>query len=146
MTPAAAVVDASVSVKWVVAEADSEAAFRLAGARLHAPDLWVSECANVLWKKVLRGDLSAEEAEGAATALQAAEVRLAATRPLLAEIVALAAVLRHPAYDCAYLVLARRLGCPLITADRRLVEGVRAAAGIFDLPETILLSEMLTTI
>jgi len=142
MKPAAAVVDASVAVKWVVAEPDSGAAFLLAGATLHAPDLWVSECANVLWKKVLRGDLSAEEAEAAAMALQAAEVRLVATRPLLAEIVALAAGLRHPAYDCAYLVVARRLGCPLVTADRRLVEWAGAAAGALDLPEVVLLSEL----
>jgi predicted nucleic acid-binding protein len=34
--------------------------------------------------------------------------------------VALSRQLQHPAYDCFYLALSRRLDAPLITADKRL--------------------------
>ena len=123
--PPAAVVDASVAVKWVIGETDSENAGALRGARLYAPDLWVAECANVLWKKSARNEISAEEAELAAMALEAAEVELIATRPLLARAVRLASALGHAAYDCLYLLVAADLGVPLITADLRLVARAR---------------------
>jgi len=44
----AAVVDASVGVKWVVNEADSDLARSLSETSLHAPDLFPIECANIL--------------------------------------------------------------------------------------------------
>lgn len=119
--PPAAVVDASVAVKWVISEAGSENAAALKGARLYAPDLWVAECANVLWKKAARNEISADEAEAAAMALEAAEVELVATRPLLARAVRLACELGHAAHDCLYLLAAVDRGLPLITADARLV-------------------------
>lgn len=118
--PPAAVVDASVAVKWVISEAGGENALALKGSRLYAPDLWVAECANVLWKKATRNEISASEAEAAAMALEAADVELIATRPLLARAVALATRLGHAAYDCLYLLAAADLGVPLVTADARL--------------------------
>ena len=36
----------------------------------------------------------------------------------------LAIEIGHPAYDCIYLALARRLGAPLVTADMRFVNRV----------------------
>ena len=45
----AAVVDASVAVKWVVEEPDSAAAGVLAGPLLHAPAHWLAKAANVVW-------------------------------------------------------------------------------------------------
>ena len=66
----AAVVDASVAVKWVVDEADSGPARSMADARLEAPDLLLVECANILWKKAGIGDLTRQQA--------AADRRLAA--------------------------------------------------------------------
>ena len=41
--------------------------------------------------------------------------------PLAARALAIAAELRHPAYDCFYLALAEVRDLKLITADRRLV-------------------------
>jgi len=50
--------DASVAVKWIVAEEDSlEAETLLVGNELHAPRLMVSEIANALWSKVRRGQI-----------------------------------------------------------------------------------------
>ena len=138
--PAAAVVDASVAVKWVIEETESTRALALKGCRLYAPDLWVAECANVLWKKSARNEISAGEAEAAAMALEAAEVELVATRPLLARAVVLATRLGHAAYDCLYLLAAADLGIPLITADSRLAALARtkdapaAVIALSDLP------------
>ena len=55
------VVDASVAIKWVVEEEGSEAAAGLLdGSTLAAPDFLIPECANILWKKVRRGELAPE--------------------------------------------------------------------------------------
>ena len=45
------VIDASVAIKWVVAEPDSQTALALFRHRLFAPDLLVAECANALWEE-----------------------------------------------------------------------------------------------
>ena len=53
------VVDASVAVKWVVAEEGSDAAERLLanGEDLYAPRLMASEIANALWRKARMGEI-----------------------------------------------------------------------------------------
>ena len=58
------VVDASVAVKWLVDEPDHLAARTLLerSEQLHAPDFVFVETANVLWKKVLRCELTAQQA------------------------------------------------------------------------------------
>jgi predicted nucleic acid-binding protein len=114
------VIDASVAIKWVIAEAGTAEALALRRHRLFAPDLLVAECANVLWKKVCRNELSAEEARFAARLLERVDVELVSTRHLLVSATALAVALGHPAYDCIYLVLAESLSCDFVTADRRL--------------------------
>lgn len=47
-------IDASVAIKWVIDEAGTREALALRNNALIAPDLLISECANVLWKKVQR--------------------------------------------------------------------------------------------
>ena len=119
------VVDASVAIKWVVEEAGSKVAVGLLGGpALSAPDLLMPECANILWKKVRRGELTPEEAALVAELLQRAAVELVPTRPLIPAALALAVRLDHPAYDCAYLALAVDRGHPFVTADERLVRVV----------------------
>lgn len=56
------VVDASVAIKWVVEEEGSDAAAALADQDLTAPSLLMVECANVLWVKARRGELTSSEA------------------------------------------------------------------------------------
>ncbi|HWD58372.1 MAG TPA: type II toxin-antitoxin system VapC family toxin [Stellaceae bacterium] len=113
------VVDASIAVKWVVAESDSQAALGLFRHRLFAPDLLVAECANALWKKVRRNELSAEEATLCARLLQSADIELSPMRPLWESATRFAVLLDHPAYDCVYLALAESLSCDFVTADTR---------------------------
>lgn len=65
------VVHASIAVKWVVEEEGTEAAISLRTKfRFAAPDLIVAKCANILWKKARRGDLTREEAVMAARLLE----------------------------------------------------------------------------
>jgi predicted nucleic acid-binding protein len=120
----AAVVDASVAVKWVVQEAGSERARSLAGRRLEAPDLLPVECANILWKKARSGDLTERQAAHRLKVLLHSPVVLAASRDLLEPALGLSFDLLHPVYDCLYLALALKRGFPLVTADERLAARV----------------------
>jgi predicted nucleic acid-binding protein len=114
------VVDASVAIKWVIEEPGTREALSLRRHRLFAPDLLVAECANILWKKTRRNELSLQEALLAARLLQRADIELAPMRAFLEPATRLAIGLDHPAYDCAYLALAESLSCDLVTADQRL--------------------------
>jgi predicted nucleic acid-binding protein len=116
------VIDASVALKWVVEEPGTPEALSLRQkAKLIAPELLIAECANILWKKVQRDELSQQEASLAARLLQGADVELLPTRSLLEAGTRLAIELDHPAYDCLYLALAIARDCPFVTADDRLL-------------------------
>lgn len=116
------VIDASVAVKWVVEEEGTREALELLRkAKLIAPDLLAAECANILWKKARRGELSTDEAVLAAKVLQRADLEFLPTRPLLEMATRLAIELDHPAYDCVYLAVALAKGCKLVTAGEHLL-------------------------
>ena len=136
----AAVVDASVVVKWVVEEPGSDLARTLATAALEAPDLLFTECANILWKKARVGDLDKPEAEARLGALLRAPVRLAPDRDLLKPALRLAVELGHPVCDCLYLALAQVRKLPLVTADTRLVLAVKRRRR--DAPRVLSLNEL----
>jgi predicted nucleic acid-binding protein len=121
----AAVVDASVAVKWLLPEPGSDRARSLAAMRLQAPDLLPVECANVLWKKVRLGDLSKDQALVAFEMLRNAPVAFTGSLELLDAALRLSIGLEHPVYDCLYIALAVRNDLPLVTADRRLVAVAR---------------------
>jgi predicted nucleic acid-binding protein len=122
------VIDASVAVKWVVTEPDTPLAVRLLkAAPLAAPDLLVAECANILWKKVQRNELTPDEALLSARLLQHADIEIYPTRHLLESATRLAIDLSHPAYDCIYLSLAITNGWRFVTADDRLVRKIQLA-------------------
>ena len=85
-----------------------------------APSLWRSEFRNVLATYVREGHVSL------ATALQLQE----AAENLLGgreysvdsnDVLTLASQSGHSAYDCEFVAVARALGVPLITSDRRLI-------------------------
>jgi predicted nucleic acid-binding protein len=116
------VVDASIAVKWVIEEKGTAAALSLRKqAKLIAPELLVAECANILWKKVRRDELSKDEALLAARLLQGADLELFSTRGLLDAAALIAIDLDHPAYDCLYVALAAERDCRFVTADDRLL-------------------------
>ena len=114
------VIDASIAIKWVVEEAGTPESLALRQqAKLIAPELLVAECANILWKKVQRAELSKDEALFAARLLQASEIELLPARSLLEAATRIAIELDHPAYDCLYLALAVERDCRFVTADER---------------------------
>src|SRR5258708_12957997 len=109
------VIDASVAIKWVIEEPGTREALSLRRHRLFAPDLLVAECANILWKKARRNELSLQEALLAARLLQRADVELAPMRAFLEPATKLAIALDHPAYACAYLPLPDSFPSHLLT-------------------------------
>jgi len=121
------VIDASVAVKWVVAENDSEIADSLRSRELAAPSLWLLECANVLWVKARRGELRRDQALSRQRLLQESPILIVPVERLADEAVELAHQLDVTPYDAAYLALARQRRQPLVTADkklqRRVIEG-----------------------
>jgi predicted nucleic acid-binding protein len=121
------VIDASVAIKWVIQEPGTAEALELRRHQLLAPDLLIPECANVLWKKVRRGELTETEALSAGRLLEQANVDLLLTRNLLERATKLAITLNHPAYDCIYLAFAETFGLPLVTADEFLVRRVKTS-------------------
>jgi predicted nucleic acid-binding protein len=126
----ALVIDASIAVKWVVDEDGTPEALALRKrAKLIAPELLVSECANILWEKVRRSELTKDEAILAARLLQAADIELLPTRPYLAAAVPIAVDLDHPAYDCMYIALATAYDCLFATADQHLLRKLDQARG-----------------
>jgi predicted nucleic acid-binding protein len=124
------VVDASVAIKWVLEEEGSAAARRLVGAALIAPDLLLTECTNVIWKRVKQGDLAAGFAAARLGALRRTPVRLTPSVDLLDRALQLAIELAHPIYDCLYLALTIEAAGVLVTDDARLVRSVNGHAAL----------------
>ena len=130
----AAVVDASLALKWVVVEQDSTDARELlhewegTDVELTVPSWFSCELANVLFRFVLRGDLTLAEAQANHDVVMQL-VTIAGDDPAdarrameIAEQTGQKAV-----YDAQYVALAERLGCELWTADERFVRTVGAA-------------------
>ena len=120
------VVDASVAVKWLVAEDDADIADRLAasGQELHAPRLMASEAANALWRKARTGQMERADAGAALAWMAEMPLRWHDDETVGADALRLALALDHAVYDCVYLALAHRIGATVVTADRRFVTAV----------------------
>ncbi len=120
------VVDASVAVKWLVAEDDSEVAEELAtsGHDLHAPRLMASEVANAIWRKARMGEIERRAAGILLADVPDMPVHWGADELVAADAMRLALALDHPIYDCMYLALAHRIGAVMLTADRRFANAV----------------------
>jgi predicted nucleic acid-binding protein len=118
------VIDASIAVKWVIEEARSDAAPTLRDEQLVAPELWLAEAANALWRHVRLGELTPHGALARMEELRNAPVSTVTIEPLIPEALRLATELLHPVYHFLYLALAMREGMDLITDDRRFAAAV----------------------
>lgn len=120
------VVDASVGVKWVAEEEDSDKAARLLWGRyeLHAPRLLAAEPGHAPWRKVRTGTMRRSRAALLAAAIAEMPILWAEDEVVASASVRLALELDRPVYDCVYLALAHRLGATLVTADARFVNAL----------------------
>jgi len=126
------IVDASVVGKWLVEETNSSRARLLIASRhfLRAPDLIVSELANVLWKKAVRKEITAREMSSTLDVLLRdyidVAVHLLPARVLVKQALSIAHTENHSAYDSLYLATAVQAHCQLITADDRFVRSIKS--------------------
>ena len=125
------VVDASLALKWVVEEEDTEQATALRaewyeeGELLVAPPIFRPEVTNALHQKVRRGEVGRPEAVEGLQQLVSA-VAIGEPPGLYGRALDLAAAFRLGAvYDSLYVALAELEGCEMWTADRRLVNAVQ---------------------
>lgn len=121
------VVDASVGIKLFLVEPLSERADALFAhltddppSQFYVPDLFFIECTNILWKYVQRFGYAANAAQQDIADLIRLPLQIIPTATLAEAALDLALQHGSTAYDSAYIVLARELSLPLVTADERL--------------------------
>ena len=108
---------------------EAEAVYRK-DADWHAPSLWSSELRNTLLKYLRAGILAVSHAE-AIMEDAAAVVGTREHAAISAQVLGAAMTYKISAYDAEYIALAKNLGVPLVTFDRKLAN---AASGIALLP------------
>ena len=118
------VLDASAAIVAAIGKREGDAVLEhLARASVVlAPDLFVAEVTNALWKYVAAGEMSLDDASAA---LDAALGLIDVTTPVSAfapEALREAATLRHPVCDLCYAIAARREGASVLTIDKRLMK------------------------
>ena len=127
------VVDASLAAKWLVEEEDSDKAHALLRSWVSrdiaraAPYLMPFEVANILHRRVVRGELTVDDGARLIARLLGSQLELHQTPNLHARALELASLLRHSAsYDAHYLALAETLDCELWTADEKFYRAASA--------------------
>ena len=124
------VIDAGVVVKWFIQEEDSDIAHQLLTRYLQgldtpiAPELLISECGNVFWRKHRQGDITTEEATENIKDLLELDIVLVSVSSLVQPALQLAMQHQRTVYDSLYLALSENRGCPLITSDERFFNAV----------------------
>jgi predicted nucleic acid-binding protein len=130
--PFSCVVDASVAVKLYLAEPLAAEATALFGLLtdpanvFHVPGLFYIECANTFWKYVQRGLATAIQATGYLASLKMLPLQRSPIFDLAEDALYLAIAHSITAYDACYVALANRLAVPLITADQKLEQKMKA--------------------
>lgn len=121
------VIDASVAAKWFVREEFHDQAVHLLvhRERLTAPDLIITEVANIAWKKCIKGEITKIHARTMATATRNFIPKLHPSAEMTERALNIALALNHPVYDCLYLACAEGVGGVLVTADIKLCKAVK---------------------
>lgn len=115
------VLDASIAIKWFVPEIYSDLAVRLlvSNHTFLVPDFFFAEVANVLWKRVRRGEDTAENARQTLADLNAVPVEIYLSQPLMPLALDIALQSDRAVYDSLYLALAISQKCKMVTADEK---------------------------
>jgi len=135
LTRAALVIDASAALHSALAADPTPG---LDDYELFAPPLFLSERTSSLSAAVFRGEIPEDAIQEAFERLEAMPVTVVeGGRDDRWEALTLARSLGWAkTYDAEYVVLARRIGCPLLTTDQRLLRGAARSAEILD-PRTL---------
>jgi predicted nucleic acid-binding protein len=123
------VVDASVAVKWLIPENHAGAARRILSQNheLLAPELIWAEVGNVIWKKWRQGEVPGHTAGALLQDFRRYPVQIFASLTLMSAAWDLAERYSRSFYDSLYLALAASLECPLVTADLKLYNRLKAS-------------------
>ena len=118
------VIDANVGLKWFIEEPRSREARKILekGGSFIAPDIFIPEICNVVWKKVKIQDITAEQGQEIVNNIPMVLDYLVPSSEVAKRAFDLAVQFNHPVYDCLYLALADRESCKLITDDAQLVK------------------------
>lgn len=125
------VLDASVALKTVLVEPDSDKARTLVGEyvsgvhELIAPDTFPVEIAHALTKAGRRGIIPVADVIAKIRDVLQVSPALHPYIPLLPRAVDIANQARIGIYDCLFVALAEQENCDLITADARLVTNLQ---------------------
>ncbi len=142
--PSAVIIDASVTAAWLLPDEHSESAqrvyarIRLGELELHAPELWLWECGNIIANSVKRRRMTPADAMLTWSVLDAVRSRVELTSPVPAQVrAALTLALDHELSlsDAVYLWLALSLKLPLLTHDHKLAAAARPAVEVLTLEE-----------
>ncbi len=122
------VVDASVVAAAFFQEAHSEPARELLADKdpLFAPDLIYPELANVIWKRLGRNEIGADEAALLLKDFMALPLRITPSSELVEIALRLAIETRRTVYDCLYLALAIKNKTAMVTGDHRFANALAA--------------------
>lgn len=133
--PASVVFDASVVIKRLVPEPDSQLAVDLFNwlwqrsdpTLIFVPSLLFTECANILWKKVRREGMNDQFAKRVFQRLSAMQFSEAPHAGYLDRALEIALASNITVYDASYVALAESLGCQLVTSDSRLCNSLQGS-------------------
>ena len=115
-------VDASVAVKWFVAEDHRKEARHVLGPGIerYAPDLLPVQCASAICRKASGGEIGRPAPFLDEIARLGEVVRMLSSASLLRNAAETALRIGPPVYDCLYIACAKLTGSVLVTADRKL--------------------------
>jgi len=125
------VIDASVTVKCVVAEVHSDKAihlldeYRLGKHDLIAPDFYPVEVAHGITRGERQKRITPAQGVVGLRDLLNSLPRLDSSLPLLPRAYAISSSLRIGVYDCLYIALAEHEKCEFVTADDKIVRNTQ---------------------
>ena len=121
------IVDASVAAKWFIEEEYGEAALSILDEnnQLHAPDFLLLEIDSIICKWTRRGIVTPAEGSDLRDALRRYPIQHHPFISFLDSAFAIANQTGQSVYDCLYVALAPLLKARMVTADRRLYEGLK---------------------
>lgn len=122
------IVDASVAIKWFVAEDlrdPARALLFVSSGNLEAPDFMITEVANIARKKAARDEISDQQALKVPPETRYSIDEFHSSFELTERALEIALTLQHSVYDCVYLACAEAIGGIFVTADQDLCKTAR---------------------